>query len=233
MIDDMDSMYEILMSLPLLQGVSADTMQQVVATSKFHFLKYLPGEAIVSRGEPCTHIKFLISGKVRSTLVNSSGRFRVSETLEAPEVLAPDNLFGRHTVYPTQISALTEAGIMQIEKAEYVNLLMSDPIILFNYINIVASDAQKGVQGILALSTGSLEERIAFWILTLSRQSGQDIVLSCRQRDLYAMFGVPRSMFFSTLESLKSRGLIDYSSDEIRVVSRKMLAAILANDSDN
>lgn len=233
MFDDMDSMYEILMSLPLLQGVSADTMQQVVATSKFHFLKYLSGETIVSRGEPCTHIKFLISGKVRSTLVNSSGRFRVSETLAAPEVLAPDNLFGRHTVYPTQISALTEAGIMQIEKSEYVKLLMSDPIILFNYINIVASDAQKGVQGILALSTGSLEERIAFWILTLSRQSGQDIVLSCRQRDLYSMFGVPRSMFFSTLESLKSRGLIDYSGDEIRVVSRKMLAAILANDSDN
>lgn len=229
----MDSMYEILVSLPLLRGVNADRLHQVVASTKFHFLKYLQGETVVEAGDPCTHIKFLINGSVRSTVVNSSGRFKVSQTVSAPEVIAPDNLFGRHNRYPSHIVAMNDVGIMQIEKNEYVSLLMSDQIILFNYVNIIATNAQKGVDGILALSTGSLEERIAFWILTLTRPSGTDIVLSCRQRDLYSMFGVPRSLFFATLDSLKNRGLIDYTSDEIRVTSRKLLATILTGDSDN
>lgn len=229
----MDSMYDILRSLPLLRGVSAQRLEQIVASTKFHFLKYLPGETVVEAGDPCSHIKFIIKGSVRATLVNSTGRFKVLQTLEAPDVISPDNLFGRYNRYPSTVVAQSECGIMQIEKGEYVKLLMSDEIILFNYVNILATSAQKGVDGILALTSGSLEERIAFWILTLSRTSGLDIVVSCRQRDLYAMFGVPRSLFIATLESLKERGLIDYTGEEIRVVSRKKLATILTNDSEN
>ena len=89
------------------------------------------------------------------------------------------------------------------------------------------------MEGILALSTGSLEERIAYWILTLSSQSGKDIVLSCRQRDLYSLFSVPRSSFFATLDSLRDRGLIEYTPNEIKVLSRHELASILANDDDD
>ncbi len=229
----MDSMYDILMRLPLLRGVNSECLHNVVASTKFHFLKYLPGETVVAEGDQCTHIKFIIRGSVRSTLANSNGRFRVSQTIEAPDVIAPDNLFGRHTSYPANVVALSEAAIMQIEKSEYVKLLTCDPIILFNYVNIVASNAQRGVEGILALSTGSLEERIAYWILTLSSQSGKDIVLSCRQRDLYSLFSVPRSSFFATLDSLRDRGLIEYTPNEIKVLSRHELASILANDDDD
>lgn len=35
----MDSMFEILMGLPLLRGVSAERMEKTVGSSKFHFLK--------------------------------------------------------------------------------------------------------------------------------------------------------------------------------------------------
>ncbi len=40
----MDSMYEILMSLPLLNGVSRTRILEIVGKTKFHFLKYLDGE---------------------------------------------------------------------------------------------------------------------------------------------------------------------------------------------
>ena len=50
------SMYEILMGLPLFNGVSRDCISQIIEKYKFHFLKYLPGEQIVMAGETCTHI---------------------------------------------------------------------------------------------------------------------------------------------------------------------------------
>ena len=94
-------------------------------------------------------------------------------------------------------------------------------------MNILSKKAQKSIDGILALTSGSLEERIAFWIVALTQRGGEDIALECRQRDLYALFGVQRTSFIATLEGMKARGVIDYDQNEIRVKSRRDLLEIL------
>lgn len=223
----MDTMYEILMRLPLFHGVSYAKLSEVVGSTKFHFLKYLKGDTIVEAGQPCTHIKFIISGSARVSIVNADGRFRVSQTLDKPDVIAPEYLFGRATRYPVTAVALEPTGILQIEKQEYVKILNSDPVFLFNMLNILSVNAQKSVDGVLALTTGSLEERIAFWIVALTQRQGTDIVLSCRQRDLYSLFGVQRSSLIATLESMKARSLIDYTQHEITIRSRADMLALL------
>ena len=88
-------------------------------------------------------------------------------------------------------------------------------------------NAQKSIDGILALSSGDLEERIAFWITALTQTSGTNIKVTCRQRDLYSLFGVQRSSFIATLESMKQRGIIDYNTNEIIVLSRPELAKLI------
>lgn len=228
----MDSMYEILMALPLFHGVSYSKLQEIVGNTKFHFLKYLDGETIVNAGEACTHIKFVISGSARVSVENSDGRFRVSQTLTKPDVIAPDFLFGRTTIYPCTVTAIGSTGILQISKPDYVKLLNSDQVFLFNFLNMLSVNAQKAVGGVLALTTGSLEERIAFWIVALSQRGGTDITLTCRQRDLYSLFGVQRSSFIAALEGMKSRGLIDYTQNEIRINNRADMVALLTNADD-
>ena len=121
---------------------------------------------------------------------------------------------------------------MQIEKNDFISIIRSDEVCLYNYLNFISTNAQKAVDGVLALTTGSLEERIAFWIIALSQRDAKEIVLSCRQRDLYTLFGVQRSSFMSTLDSMKERGLIDYSPNEIRVMSRMNLRSVLLKTPD-
>ena len=228
----MDSMYEILMGLPLFKGVSYANISKVVESTKFHFLKYLDGETLVTAGETCTHVKFIISGKARLSIANADGRFKVSQTLSAPDVIAPDYLFGRATHYPCNATAIGPTGILQITKHDYVKILHSDPIFLFNFLNILSMNAQKAIDGVLALTNGSLEERIAFWIVALTQRRGTDIVLSCRQRDLYSLFGVQRSSFMATLDSMKARGLIDYNQQEIKIISRPEMLDLLTRHSE-
>lgn len=220
-------MFDILLSLPLFKGVSREKIEKVVEVSKFHFLKYLEGETIVKTGDPCTHVMFIISGSVRSTIVNADGRFRVSQTLEKSSVLTPDFLFGRVTASPAEVTALEPTGILKVSKSDYLNILNSDPVFLFNFLNILSMNAQKAVVGILALTTGSIEERIALWITALSQPSGKDIVLTCRQRDLYSFFGVQRTSFIRALENMRDRGMIDFTGSEIKVLSRRDLVALL------
>ncbi len=214
----------------MFKGVSYNRISEVVEMAKFHFLKYLPGEQIVAAGDSCTHIKFIISGKARVTIENSDGRFKVSQTLEAPDVIAPEFLFGRATRYPCTVVALDEAvGILQIAKQDYVKILNTDQIFLFNFLNTLSVNAQKAIEGVLAITTGKLEERIAFWIIALTQRHGKDIVLSCKQRDLYGLFGVQRSSFLTTLESMKERGIIEYSQSEIKITERRLLLEMLSS----
>ena len=58
----MNSMYQQLMQLPLFQGVSTEKITALVEKLPFHFLKFRNGDQIFAAGEPCTHIKFIVSG---------------------------------------------------------------------------------------------------------------------------------------------------------------------------
>lgn len=223
----MDSMYEILKGLPLFHGASSERISDIVGKAKFHFLKYLAGERIISSGEPCTHVKLIISGEVRSTIANASERFKVSQTLASPNVIAPEFLFGLGTNYPCTVDAISDVSILQISKNDYITILNRDHVFLYNFLNILSMNAQKSVDGILALSSGNLEERIAFWIIALTQKSGTDIKITCKQRDLYSLFGVQRTSFIATLESMKQRGMIDYSQNEIIVISRPDLVNLI------
>lgn len=228
----MDSMFYILAELPLFKGVGRDRMEQTVGQSKFHFLKYTPGEVIFRAGDPCNELAFLISGEVRLTIENPDGRFSVSQSLRARDVISPDFLFGKITKYPATVTAVDTAALLLISKADYVKILNSDNVFMFNYLNLLSMNAQKAVEGILAVSTGDVAERIAFWISALTQPRSFNIEMECRQRDLVALFGVPRTTLREVLESMKQRGLITYSLYGIKVNDRQKLLNLLQNHSE-
>ena len=46
----MESIFEILMDLPLFQGVSREKLSELIEKTPFHFLKYADGEQIIASG---------------------------------------------------------------------------------------------------------------------------------------------------------------------------------------
>lgn len=223
----MESMYETLLGLPIFAGVSRQKISEIIGKNKFHFLKYTQGDTIVTKGELCTHIKSIIAGKVRVTIESDGDKFKVSQTLDAPDVIAPDFFFGRTTRYPVTVKALESTGIMQIDKSDFLNIINSDSIFLFNYLNMLSMNAQRSIEGVLALTTGSLERRIAYWIIALTQPNGYDITLQCRQHDMYAIFGVPRQSLVAALEAMSGAGLISFTQSEINVTDRRLLLDLL------
>lgn len=223
----MDSMFEILMGLPLFRGVTHERMSQIVGSAKFHFLKYPAGEEIAHTGEQCTHLKFILSGSARLRIDSADGRFRVGQTLTAPAVVSPDFLFGSDTTYHGTATALDTVSVLQVSKSDYLNILTADQVFLLNYLNDLSANAQRGVNGVLALAGGSIEERIAYWIICLTQPGTTDITLTCKQRDLYSVFGVQRSSFMAALDGMRERGLITYTSTEISIIDRKAMQRLL------
>ena len=219
----MDSMYDVLLQLPIFQGVSRNKISELIEKMKFHFLKYPDGEKIVTSGEECNHLKFLISGEIRSELITQNEKMRITELIQAPNVIAPDHLFGRDTYFP--------ANLYAIEKASVIQMLQEEPIFLINLLNILSRRSQKALESFTALSSNDLKERLAFWVLSLTQQKSVDIRIICKQKDLYAFFGVQRSVFLSTLDELKEDGIIDYNAKEIIILDRSRLKDMLLGTS--
>lgn len=225
-------MFELLMNLPLFRGVTHSRIAEVVGDVKLHFLKYPAGEIITRAGDPCDHLMFVISGAVRLYIENDSGRFAVYQTLRAPAVVTPDFMFGRFTKYPCEVESIESTGILKISKQDFVNILGSDPIFMFNYLNTLSVNAQKSMKGILWLTNGSIDERIAFWIIALTQPGSTDIRLVCRKRDLCSLFGVQRTTFEAGLMSMKERGLIDYTARELTIHNRADMLKLLEHASE-
>lgn len=228
----MSSMFELLMNLPLFRGVSRSRIAEVVGSAKFHFLKYPKGETVVRAGEECTHLAFVISGSVRSEISNSSKRFSVSQTLKAPSAIAPDFLFGRTTRYPGTAVALTDCSILKISKVDYIRILNADQVFMFNFLNTLSVNAQKALDGILALTSGGLDERIAFWIIALTQPGSEDIELTCKTRDLCNLFSVQRNVFDAACHEMEQRNLIRYSPRKIEIVDRREMLSLLERQSE-
>lgn len=223
----MDSMYDVLLQLPIFQGVSRNKISELIEKMRFHFLKYPDGEKIVTSGEECNHLKFLISGEIKSELITQNEKMKISEKLQAPNVIAPEHLFGRDTYFPANLYAVGTVGIMQIEKASVVQMLQEEPIFLINLLNILSRRAQRTFESFTALSSNDLKERLAFWILSLTQQKSTDIRIICKQKDLYSFFGVQRSVFLSMLDSLKENEILDYDVKEITILDRSRLKELL------
>ncbi len=223
----MASMLEQLMELPLFKGVTHTRMAQIVGEAKFHFLKYPAGEIVLAAGDKCDHVTFILSGSVRSVIVNHNGRFSVGQTLTAPNVISPNFLFGKVTTYPYTVTAIDSVSVLKISKSDYINILNNDHVFLFNYLNVLSMNAQKGIEGILSLTTAAVDQRIAFWISALTQTGGTDIKLVCRRRDLCSLFSMQRSAFDAALAEMAQKGLITYDNKELNVVDRKNLLALL------
>ena len=119
----MENIFDKLLHLPLFQGVSQERLQETVEKVPFHFLKFKRGEKILSCGDECSHVRFIVSGRAMIEHESKVLKLKISHELEAPEVIAPDYLFGLDTCYPFSVRAIDGCGILQLAKQDYVALL--------------------------------------------------------------------------------------------------------------
>ena len=222
----MNSMYQQLMQLPLFQGVSTEKITSLVEKLPFHFLKYRSGEQVLAMGDACTHIKFIVSGKVRVEMPCANLRVTIEQTLTTPNVLAPEYLFGRETVYPFSAYADGPCGILQLLKSDYVKMINSDKVFLFNILNYLSSGSQRSVSSSLSVKDGSVFERLAILVQTLVVTGACDVMLRYKQKDLCALLGTQRTTLISLLDKLSDEGIVEYDSNAMKVLDLRKLMDI-------
>jgi CRP-like cAMP-binding protein len=223
----MNSMYQQLMQLPLFQGVSTDVITALVEKLPFHFLKFRNGEQIFAAGDQCSHIRFIVSGRVRLETPCDHLRVSLLQTLETPHVLAAEYLFGRETTYPYSAFADGPCGILQLRKSDYIKMLAFDKVFLFNILNYLSSGSQRNTASILAIKDGSVVERLAMIVDALTVTGATDVAVRFKQKDLCVLLGTQRTTLIASLDKLADEDIVDYTSNELRVLDLSRLAEFI------
>ena len=211
-------MYQQLMQLPLFQGVSTEKITALVEKLPFHFLKFRNGEQVFAAGDPCTHIKFIVSGQVRLETPFPKLRITMHQTVSNPHVLAAEYLFGRDTAYPYTAISDGACGILQLRKSDYIKMITSDKVFLFNILNYLSSGSQRSLQMPLTVKDGSVAERLAMIVDNLSISGATNIGFRYKQKDLCTLLGTQRTTLVSMLDRLSNQGIVDYDSNELKIL---------------
>lgn len=223
-----DSIFDTLLDLSLFRGVSRERIAEIVGRVRFNFLRYNPADVIIHRGENCNRLKFILSGTIRVVMESKATGFKVAQTLTGPNVIFPEFLFGRITTYPCRVTALSTASVVEIEKSDYLRILSMDNIFQLNYLNYLSLNAQKAVGGALALSSGDVISKIAFYVSTLTQPGSIDIELNSGDIPMEKMLDTDRESLRAACDDMRSKGIVEcLTANSIKIGERRELLNII------
>lgn len=213
----METMFDTLLQLPLFQGLTHDDFTAILAKVKLHFCRHKSGDLLCSAGEPCAQLLFLLRGEAALTVSQTSGLYTLMEQVQAPYLIEPYSLFGMTPRYQATCHALGEVHTVSIDKSYLIAPLFKYEIFRLNYMNMVCNRAQTLSANLQTLSTGSVQERFArFLIARCERPSGAK-TLKIKMEQLALILNESRLGISKMLNDLQEQGLVTLRRGEIYV----------------
>jgi len=154
------TIYDQLLQFTLFQGMSHADLLEVVTHTKLGFLKVGAGKSIAKEGSPCNQLTFLISGSLQCETQSDDHHFRVVETVKAPYMVQPEQLFGLTQRYTSSFKTLMPSHFITIDKQEVMILIETQLVFRLNMLNMVVAEAQRLRRHAWRSAPKSLRERI-------------------------------------------------------------------------
>ena len=157
--------YEKLLLFPLFQGMSRDDLELVAGHTRFGFSKMNQGSTIVTEGDDCRQLLFLINGTLRVETMADDRSYMVVEQLEAPVILQPEVIFGYTQRYTHTYIAKTDVNLITVGKDEVLRLSEDFLVFRLNLLNNFATQTQKQIRQAWLHHPQSLRERVERFLI--------------------------------------------------------------------
>jgi CRP/FNR family transcriptional regulator, dissimilatory nitrate respiration regulator len=221
--------YNQLTGAPLFKGLEYADIEAVLLSVPYRIRRFKTGTLISSSGEPVNSLMIIISGAVKGEMVDDAGRVIKIEDIPAPGALATAFIFGSRNRFPVNVIAISDGEILSIEKADFLKLLMRNPILLVNYLNMISNRSQFLSEKIKFLSFKTIKGKLAQFILQKAEEGRSTVTLDMTQNDLADFFGVARPSVSRALGELKLEGYIEASGKKITILDKKGLSGLTAD----
>lgn len=204
-------LHDRLLLLPLFQGMTRNDIETVVGNMRLGFSKYGKGKVIVSDGEPCTHLRFLLQGECIATTEADDGSYSIGEAVKSPEVIQPECLFGMNQRYTKTLTSTTECSIVSLNKNDVTHLMSEYDIFRINLLNIMSTHTQRLSRHPWRKLPDSIRHKVFRFVETRCLKPAGHKMLKIKMEVLAEHIGESRLNVSRCLAELEEEGLLTHS----------------------
>ncbi|NEW81202.1 MAG: Crp/Fnr family transcriptional regulator [Mariniphaga sp.] len=220
-------MFETLKASPLFKGLETEDINSLINNSSHQIKQFSNKEVLAYAGEKVEKAMILLEGKLQGEMIDFAGNSLKIEEMEPPQMVAAAFLYGPQSVFPVNLSAISEGKMLIIFKNDFTQLLSADQRVLSNYLNIISGKAQFLSRKITFLSFKTIKEKIAYYLLQNFKTGNQVVIINQSQKGLAEMLGVARPSLARTISEMESDRLIKWERNQVEILDLKSLQGIL------
>jgi CRP/FNR family transcriptional regulator, cyclic AMP receptor protein len=174
---------------------------------------YPRGEIVFSQGDPWEHVCYLQTGRVKLSVLSSTGREAVVAMLGPGEFFGEGCLAG-HPVHIGRATAIEDSRVLIVNKDYMRRLLQTQQAMSDRFIAHLIARSLRVEEDLLDQLFNSSEQRLARTLLQLAHYGTDDpsvgTVPRISQETLAEMVGTTRSRVNFFMRKFQRLGLIDY-----------------------
>lgn len=203
----------------LFKNVSEEKLEEIFEGINPKLETYSKNQTIATEGDKCTSIGIVMEGDVEIQKVYLSGKTVIVSTLEPGDIFGEVIVFSKMGMYPSTITAASNAKILFINKADIVKMCSLSIDVLNNFMELLSNKILMLNKKIKNLSFDTIREKICSYILDeYQKQKTKNIVLPFSRKDMADHLGVQRPSLSREFIKMKEEGLIDFNKNNVTIL---------------
>lgn len=216
-------MHFLLASLPLLQGVSAADVAQILDHVGYELWKTTAGKRIILQGDTCHYLTFLVEGNLQADCRSADDRYTFTETLQAPLVVEPDVLYGIQRQYACTYTTTSDCVVLTLPKNDVNQMLATIEVFRLNYLNLLSTLAIRRREATQPQEGASLRSRLIRFLANHASQPSGHKRFAIRMSDIGDYLGVSRVLISDALHELADEQLLSIGRGGIEIPALERL----------
>jgi CRP/FNR family transcriptional regulator, cyclic AMP receptor protein len=173
------------------------------------------GQIVFSQGDPGEAVFYIQRGKVRVSVLSSSGKEATIALLGEKHFLGEECIASAQPLRVATATAMTEGAVLKIEKAEMVRALHEHHALSDIFVSYLLSRSIRVQEDLVDQLFNSSEKRLARVLLLLA-QFGKDaapetVIPKISQEVLAEMVGTTRARVNFFMNRFRKLGFIEYN----------------------
>ena len=210
-------MFDKLLELPFLMGITSGEVIRMLETVKFDFDTYEDGEIIVSCGDRCNRVVFVLDGTLIASCRCLLDKGFVEQTYDAKNtVLEPHHLWGMNQTYLSTYRSVGTVHTCSIDKQQFVQLIVISEVIRTNVLSTFCRTIQKyHVQS--QQPTLDLKSAFCRFIFSVCQEKTGGLVVYAKMNDISNFLNVPRLNLSKILNEFEKQEILVLKRERIEI----------------
>ena len=217
---------EKLESSSLFRSITEEETERILKCSKSRIKKYPSGTYIFEQGGVPSKLFLLLKGQIQICKDFNCGKRDVLYMVETGNVFGEIFLFGDRKHYWYDAVAVTEVTVLEMPWDFFYHFCSNacdhHKQLTQNMLEILSENNFKITRKLHIISTSSLRERIAIWLID-AMDENLDVTLHMNREQLADFLGVARPSLSRELMRMQKDGLVEVDRKTIRICNKEAL----------